>query len=55
MATPNYGFEKRKKEQAKKEKQQQKLQQKQQQKLAAQSERSRDNVSAPLPDESKQD
>jgi hypothetical protein len=44
MATPNYAFEKRKKEMAKKQKQQQKQQQKQ----ATQNERSRDDVSPPL-------
>jgi len=54
MATPNYGFEKRKKEMAKKEKQQQKLQQKQQ-KQSTQNERSHDDVSLPLPNELKPD
>jgi len=48
MATPNYAFEKRKKEIAKKQKQQQKQQLKEQQKLATQNERSLDDVSLPL-------
>jgi hypothetical protein len=54
MASPNYGFEKRKKEMAKKEKQQKKQQQKQQQKLVARNERSRDDLSLPPSDELKQ-
>jgi hypothetical protein len=47
MVSPNYGFEKRKKELAKKEKQRQK----QQQKRTAQTERSSDEVSVPPPNE----
>lgn len=49
MATPNYAFEKRKKELAKK----QKKQQKQQQKLTTQSEPGRDEIPLPLNNESK--